>query len=61
MSELIFGMGDVCGHVGRNIDGFMGVNEGLSVGGRNQEGRMLLCIANAWFGKADKKKIAYGS
>ena len=68
-SELIIGMRDFNGHVGRNIDGFQGVNGGFSIGERNQDGRMLLefCdakhlyIANAWFRKADNKKIHYGS
>ena len=62
-------MGDLNGHVGRNIEGFQGVHGGFSIGERNQEGRMLLefcyakhlCIANTWLRKADKKKIAYGS
>ena len=55
--ELIIRIGDLNGHVGRNIDGFRGVNGGFSIGERNQEGRMLLefcdakrlCIANTWF------------
>ena len=37
--ELIIGMGDLNGHVGRIIDGFHG---GFGIGKRNQEGRMLL-------------------
>ena len=68
-SELIIGMVDFDGHVGRNIDGFLGVHEGFSISERNQEGRMLLefcdakhlCIANTSFIKADKKRVAYGS
>ena len=62
MSELIIGIR----YVGRNIDEFQGIDEGFSIGKRNQEGRMLLefcearniCITNTWFGKADK---TYGS
>ena len=54
MSELIIGMGDLNGHVGRNSDGFQGAHGGFSIGKRNQEGKMLLefcdakhlCIAN---------------
>ena len=69
MSELIIGMGDLNGHVGRNIDGFQGVHRGLSIGERNEEGRMLLelcdvkhlCIVNTWLRKADNKKTTYGS
>ena len=68
-SELIIGMGDINGHVGRNIDAFHGVQGGLSIGERSQEEWMLslfryarhLCITNSWFRKADKKKITYGS
>ena len=62
--ELIIGMGDFNGHVGRDIDGFQGVLRGSSIGERNQEGRMLLeffyakhlCITNTWFRKTDKKR-----
>ena len=54
MSELIIGMGDHNGHVGRNIDGFQGVHGGSIIDEGNQEGRMLLefcyarhlCIGN---------------
>ena len=31
MSELIIGMGDFNGHVGRNIDGFQGFTEDLAL------------------------------
>ena len=63
-SELINAIGDVNGHVGRNIDGFQGVIVGFSISERNQERRMLLefcdakhvCIANTWLRKADKKE-----
>ena len=69
LSELIIGMGDFNGLVGRYMDGFHGIHRGLSIGETNHEGRMLLefydamhlCIANTWFRKADKKKITYGS
>ena len=68
MTELIIAMGDINGHVNRNIDGFQGEHGGFSIGTRNQEGRMLLefcilnlCIANTWFRKADNEKITYGS
>ena len=33
---------DINVHVGRNIDGFQRVDGGISIGGRNQEGRTLL-------------------
>ena len=63
-SELILGMGDLNGHVDRNIDGFQGLHGGFSIGKRNLEGRMLLalcdakhlCIANTRLRKAGKKK-----
>ena len=47
VSELITGMGDLNGHVGRNIDGFKAVHGGLGIGERNQEGRMLLEYSDA--------------
>ena len=66
MRELIIGMGDINGYVGRNIDGFLGVH---CIDEGNQERRMLLelcdvnllCFADTWFIKADKKKLTYGS
>ena len=36
-SEVITGMGDFIGHVGINIDGFLWVHGGFSIGERNQE------------------------
>ena len=36
-SELIIGIGDINGHVGRNIDGYQEVLERLSIGERKQE------------------------
>ena len=41
-SELIIRIGDPNGHVGMIIVGFQGVHGEISIGGRNQEGRMLL-------------------
>ena len=69
MNELIIGMRNPNGHVGRNINGFKVVHRGFSIGERNQDGRILLefcdakhlCIANTWSRKADKKKITYSS
>ena len=46
-SELIIVMGDLNVHVGRGIDGSQGVHGGLSIGNRNQEGRMLLEFCDA--------------
>ena len=47
MSEMIIGMGDVSGHVGRNIDAFQGVHGGFSIGERNKEGKMPLEFCGA--------------
>ena len=41
-SELNIGMGDINGHVGRNIDGILSDHGGVSILNRNQEGRMLI-------------------
>ena len=59
MGELVMGMGDFNGHVGKWIDGFEGVHGGNGCWERNVEGRMLLefcdekevCVANTWFRK----------
>ena len=53
-SEVVLGMGDFNGYVGRRIDGFEGVHSGYGIGKRNVEGRRLLefcdekklCVAN---------------
>ena len=68
-NELVFGLGDFNGHIGKNIDGFEGVHGGNGFGERNSEGRMLLefcdekelCIANTWYKKPDKRKITFRS
>ena len=65
-SEVVLGMGDFNGHVGRRIDGFEGVHGGCEIGKRNVEGRRLLkfgdekelCAANTWFEK-EQRKITY--
>ena len=66
-SEVILGMGDFNGHVGRRIDGFGSVHGGYRVGKRNVEWRRLLkfcdekelCVANTWFEKKEQRKITY--
>ena len=40
--DLVMCLGDVNGHVGRNIYGFDGVHGGYGVGQRNLQVRMLL-------------------
>ena len=41
-SELIIRMGDLSGHVGRNIDRFQGMHGEFSIGERNQDGGCCL-------------------
>ena len=61
-SEVVLGIGNFNGHVGRWIDGFEGVHGGYGIGKRNVEGRRLLefcyekelCMANTWFEKQRK-------
>ena len=65
--EVVFGLGDFKGHVGRRIDGFEGVHGGYGIGKRNDEGRRILefcdkkelCVANTWFKKKKQRKITY--
>ena len=67
--ELVLGMGDFNGHVGKWIEGFEGVRGGNGIGVRNVEGRRLLefcdekelCVANTWFRKAEKKKVTFSA
>ena len=40
--DLVMFLGDIDGHVGRHIDGFVGVYGGYGVDQRNLERRMLL-------------------
>ena len=62
MGELVLGMGDFNGHVGKRIEGYEGVHGG------NVEGKMLefcdekeLCVANTWFRKGEKRKVTYSA
>ena len=65
-SEMVLGLGDFNGHVGRQIHGFEGVHGGYGIGKRNVEGRRLLefcdekelCVANTRFEK-EQRKITY--
>ena len=62
MGELVLGMGDFNGHVGKRIEGYEGVE-------RDVEGKMLLefcdekelCVANTWFRKGEKRKVTYSA
>ena len=62
--ELVLGMGDFNGHVGKWIEGFEGVHGGNGIGVRNAEGRRLLefcdekelCVANTWVQESREKE-----
>ena len=69
VGELVLGMGDFNGHVGKRIEGYEGVHGGNGIGERNVEGKMLLefcdekelCVANTWFRKGEKRKVTYSA
>ena len=42
MGELVLGMGDFNGHVGKQIEGYEDVHGRNGIGERNVEGKMLL-------------------
>ena len=62
--DLYICLGDINGHFGRHIDGFM---EGMQVGQWNLEGRKLLeiclekeiCVSNIWFNREEKRKVTF--
>ena len=62
VGELVLGMGDFNGHVGKRIEGYEDVHGGYGIGERNVEEKMLLefcdekelCVANTWFRKGEK-------
>ena len=68
-NELVLGLGDFNGDVGKCAEGFEGIHGGYGKGKRNAEGRMLLdfcdqkelCVANTWYKKKDKRKVTYSS
>ena len=41
-NELVLGLGDFNGHVGKCAEGFEGIHGGYGIGKRNAEGRLLL-------------------
>ena len=69
MGELVLGMGDFNGHVGKWIEGYEVVHAGNRIGERNAEEAMLLefcdekelCVANTWFRKGEKRKVTYSA
>ena len=68
-NEILLGLGDFNGHVGKCAEGFEGIHGGYGIGKRNVEGRMLLdfcvqkelCVANTWYKKRDERKVTYSS
>ena len=64
-NELILGLQDFNGQVGKCAEGFEGIHGGYGIGKRNAEGRMLLgfCdqkklgVANTWYKKKDKRSL----
>ena len=68
MGELVLGIGDFNGHVGKQSEGYEDVHGGNGIGERNVEGKMLefcdekeLCVANTWFRKWEKRKVTYST
>ena len=63
VGELVLGMGDFNGHVGKQIEVYEDMHGGNGIGGRNVEGKLLLefrdekelCVANIWFRKEWKR------
>ena len=68
-NELVLGLGDFNGQVGKCAEGFESIHGGYGIGKINAEGRMFLdfcdhkelCVANTWIKKKDKKKVTYSS
>ena len=67
-NEMVLGLGDFNGHVGKCAEGFEVIHGGYGIGKRNVEGRMLLdfcvqkdlCVVNTWY-KRDERKVTYSS
>ena len=57
ISELVLGMGDFNGHVGKRIEGYEGVHGGNGIGERNVIEKML----EFWFRKGEKRKVTYST
>ena len=63
-SEVVLGMRDFNGHVGRRIDGFEGMHCGYGIGKRNVEGRRPLefcdekelCVASNGLKRRSREK-----
>ena len=67
-NELMLGLGDFNGHVGKCAEGFEGMHGGYGIGKTNAEGRLLLdfcdqkelCVAHTWY-KKNERKVTYSS
>ena len=68
-NEMVLGLGDFNGHMGKCAEGFKGIHGGYGIGKRIVEGKMLLdfcvqkelCVANTWYKKRDERKVTYSS
>ena len=68
-NEMVLGLGDFNGQVGKCAEGFEGIHGGYGIGKRNVEGRMSLdfcvqkelCVVNTWYKKRDERKVTYSS
>ena len=62
--EVVLGLEDFNGYVGKQIDWFEGVHNGYGIGKKNVEERRLLefcdekklCVANTWLERRSREK-----
>ena len=67
--DMIWLGGDLNGHIGKDIAGYVGVHGGVGYGDMNEEGRRILdfsdthglTIGNTWFTRNEKRLITYSS
>ncbi|MDL1135817.1 hypothetical protein PS057_20960 [Yersinia pestis] len=67
--EMVFIGGDLNGHVGRDVDGYIGVHGGHGYGNRNEEGKNILefsvaydlMVTNTFFRKREEHLVTYKS
>ena len=63
--DLVMCFRDYSGHIGRNIDDFVGVHGGYCIGQKNFEGGILLefclgkelCVLHTWFMREENRKV----
>ena len=66
-NEVLICLGNINGHIGKEVNGFEGVHGGFGIGKKNVEGRLflefcvekVLCVGNSWFKKKDNRKIKF--